>query len=111
MQKIDVFTHILPPKYLEALYKKTPEKRAAGAYYEVRRPGVRDLDMRLRIMDRFEGYGQIINIAEPTIEDGVIPASSSFPQDAGIFIHYIRSRDKNGFSPFPVLVQEIINFY
>jgi len=73
MQKIDVFSHILPAKYLEALYEKTPDKRAAGAYYDVRRPGVRDLDMRFRIMDRHEGYVQILCIAEPPVEDVADP--------------------------------------
>ena len=73
MQKIDVFSHILPAKYLKALSEKTPDKRAVGAYYDVRRPGVRDLDIRFRIMDRYEDYAQILCIAEPPVEDVANP--------------------------------------
>jgi aminocarboxymuconate-semialdehyde decarboxylase len=73
MQKIDCFTHILPAKYLQALFEKTPDKRAAGAYYDRTSPGVRDLDMRFRIMDRFDDYAQILCIAEPTVESVANP--------------------------------------
>ena len=73
MQKIDCFSHILPAKYLQALYDKTPDKRAAGAYYDVTSPGVRDLDMRFRIMDHHENYAQILSIAEPTVESVATP--------------------------------------
>ncbi len=72
MQKIDVFAHIAPAKYSEALYKNNPARRPAGGL-EPRRPGTRDLDMRFRIMDRHEGYVQILNIAGPPLEDVASP--------------------------------------
>ena len=74
MQKIDVFSHILPAKYLQALSEKTPERRASGAYYDIKSPGVRDLDLRFRIMDRNDGYTQILCIAEPAVENIANPA-------------------------------------
>jgi aminocarboxymuconate-semialdehyde decarboxylase len=68
MQKIDCFSHILPDAYLQALFKKTPDRSAAGAYYDKKCPGVRDLELRFRIMDHYDGYSQILCIAEPTVE-------------------------------------------
>ena len=68
MQKIDCFSHILPAAYLQALFEKTPDRSAAGAYYDKKCPGVRDLELRFRIMDRYNGYSQILCIAEPTVE-------------------------------------------
>jgi aminocarboxymuconate-semialdehyde decarboxylase len=65
MQKIDVFAHILPAKFVEALYKKTPARHALVNH----RPGICDLDMRFRIMDRHEGYTQILNISGPPLEE------------------------------------------
>ena len=70
MQKIDVFTHILPVKYLDALAEKTG-KRAAEALNGRRR--LSDLDIRFRIMDLNEGYVQILNIAGPPVEDVANP--------------------------------------
>jgi uncharacterized protein len=70
MQRIDVFTHILPVKYLDALAKKTG-KRAAEALNGRRR--LSDLDIRFRIMDLNEGYVQILNIAGPPVEDVANP--------------------------------------
>ena len=69
MQKIDVFAHILPAKYLDALYEKVPTRLATAALSARRRPGVRDLDIRFRIMDNNEGYTQILCMAKPPIED------------------------------------------
>lgn len=70
MQKIDTFTHILPIKYLDALLEKGG-KRASEALNSKQR--LSDLDIRFRIMDRHEGYSQILNIAGPPVEDVAAP--------------------------------------
>jgi aminocarboxymuconate-semialdehyde decarboxylase len=70
MQKIDVFTHILPEKYLDALASKT-DGRGTEALNARRR--LSDLDIRFRIMDLNEGYAQILNIAGPPVEDVANP--------------------------------------
>ena len=70
MQKIDVFSHILPSKYLDALSEKTGTK-AAEALNSKRR--LNDLDIRFRIMDRHQSYAQILNIAGPPVEDVADP--------------------------------------
>jgi predicted TIM-barrel fold metal-dependent hydrolase len=65
--KIDVFPHILPPRYFDRLLRVAPagltlRKRMAGI------PVLVDLDERLRIMDRYDGYVQVLTLANPPIE-------------------------------------------
>jgi hypothetical protein len=72
MLKIDAYAHILPQKYLEALYKKSSAKRDFGELVS-RRAGLHDLETRFRIFDRHEGYRQILTISEPPVEDVASP--------------------------------------
>src|ERR1700688_2943098 len=65
--KIDAFCHILPHNFHERLGKlsertSTIRKRALGI------PCMTDLDIRFRIMDRFENYVQVLSLAAPPIE-------------------------------------------
>jgi aminocarboxymuconate-semialdehyde decarboxylase len=69
MQKIDVFAHILPANFVKSIHKKIPGIIASTALSSRRRPGVRDLDIRFRIIERNEGYAQILCMAEPPVED------------------------------------------
>jgi hypothetical protein len=59
MWKIDAFCHILPFKYVEALRKKS--KAPMGVFHVGRfgagpQPAMVDVEARLRIMDRHDGY-------------------------------------------------------
>ncbi|HEV8640204.1 MAG TPA: amidohydrolase family protein [Methylomirabilota bacterium] len=65
--KIDIFPHILPRKYFDRMLQVAPQglhmqKRISGV------PVLVDLDQRLRIMDRYEGYVQVLTLAAPPIE-------------------------------------------
>ncbi len=73
MLMIDAFTHILPPKYLKARPASfnTRESLAYNSLFS--REALIDIDTRLRMMDRFDGYFQILNIAVPPVEDMVGP--------------------------------------
>ena len=67
MTKIDVFPHILPRRYFERMLAVAPpglalQKRMSGI------PVLVDVDLRFRIMDRYEGYVQILTLANPPIE-------------------------------------------
>ncbi len=65
--KIDVFPHILPKKYKEALYKIAP----SGFYIQdviETLPTLFDLEHRFRIMDKYEGLMQILTLSSPPIE-------------------------------------------
>ncbi|MEM3484349.1 MAG: amidohydrolase family protein [Candidatus Bathyarchaeia archaeon] len=65
--KIDIFAHILPPRY-----KKELEKLCGNGYYlkDVidTLPSLYDLSYRFRIMDKFEGLLHVITLSLPPIE-------------------------------------------
>ena len=74
---IDVFSHVLPPRYLEA------RTRAAGpgftsqyARYPAANPGLTSLDVRFGVMDQFPDVRQILTIAGPNIESVVAPSDA-----------------------------------
>src|SRR3954454_7411436 len=67
MRKIDVFTHIYPPAFCDRLMAvagdfKDVGKRSRGV------PMLYDLDERFRVMDRFDGYQQILSLPTPPLE-------------------------------------------
>ena len=67
--KIDIFAHILPPKYKETLDKESGPHSAA--FYNTQKvlPTLFDLDLRFRIMDKFEGYMQVLTLSMPPVEN------------------------------------------
>ena len=72
--KIDVFPHILPRKYFERLLAVAPpglalQKRMSGI------PVLVDLDLRFTMMDRWDGYVQVLTLANPPIEVVAPPAA------------------------------------
>ena len=68
--KIDVFAHILPKKYLEAYGKKN---KAVLDQVEVANRAVIDLEVRLRLMDRYPDVIQVLTLAQPPLEKFVEP--------------------------------------
>jgi aminocarboxymuconate-semialdehyde decarboxylase len=69
---IDVFPHIVPPKYLKALNKKAPSNVFVTKVM-ASSPTLTDLDIRFRIMDRYEGLVQVLTLGAPTLETVVGP--------------------------------------
>jgi len=69
---IDIYPHILPLKYKEALCKKLQpdsfDRKTIDAY-----PSLTDLNVRFKIMDKYEGLMQVLNLAGPAIQDVVGP--------------------------------------
>jgi aminocarboxymuconate-semialdehyde decarboxylase len=65
--KIDIFPHILPAKFMEALHKEN----GLGHFRHLHKviPTLFDLDYRFRIMDQFDGLMQVLNIAAPPVEN------------------------------------------
>ena len=74
-EKIDIFTHILPLKYREALDKKAEYTYLKEKTYPLF-PGVSDLEARFRVMDRYEGLKQVLTISLPALEMVVDVASA-----------------------------------
>ena len=70
--KIDIFSHILPPKYLESLNKKTK----LAEYRTTKNRANVDLDMRLKLMERNPDVLQVLTISITTIEAQLALADS-----------------------------------
>src|SRR5262245_61652211 len=73
--KIDVFPHVLPRRYFDRMLAIAPpgmalQKRMSGI------PVLVDLDLRLSMMDRHEGYVQVLTLANPPIEVVAGPATT-----------------------------------
>ena len=65
--KIDVFPHILPRRYFDRMLETAPpgmalQKRMSGI------PVLVNVEQRFRIMDRYEGYVQVLTLANPPLE-------------------------------------------
>jgi aminocarboxymuconate-semialdehyde decarboxylase len=69
--KIDAYAHIVPPKYREALYKVAPAMHDAQV---LRCPPLYDLDLRFRIMDRYEPIRQVLTLGRIPVEHAADPA-------------------------------------
>jgi len=70
LPKIDIFCHILPEKYVSAFKKKTD---AFAKSNELENAAVTDIDMRLRIMDRYPDVFQVLTVSLPPVESLVSP--------------------------------------
>jgi aminocarboxymuconate-semialdehyde decarboxylase len=74
--KIDVFNHIITPRYRQARLKVAPPKMRLQEQERVM-PALFDLDARFRAMDSAgDGYVQIINTANPPVELVAEPADA-----------------------------------
>ncbi len=70
-EKIDIFPHILPKKYNEALLKKS--RPCYNLEANRLRPALVDLDLRFKTMDRFGGLKNVLTLGAPPIEFAVSP--------------------------------------
>jgi len=66
--KIDVFAHIMPPKYKDALLAAAPANfpHKKGIIESV--PMIHDLKLRFQEMDKHEGLRQVLTMAQPPLE-------------------------------------------
>jgi predicted TIM-barrel fold metal-dependent hydrolase len=67
MRRIDVFNHIYPEAYFRRMMEVAPDYKDIGKRMR-NIPMLIDLDVRFRVMDRFEPYEQVLSIATPPIE-------------------------------------------
>ncbi len=63
--KIDIFTHVVPPKYRDVVSKILPSGRWQVT---LKLPTMWDLESRFRIMDKF-GVTHVITVANPGVEE------------------------------------------
>jgi predicted TIM-barrel fold metal-dependent hydrolase len=66
-EKIDAWTHIFPPAYFERLQSIATATGPLKRWMSLR--SLYDLDARFKIMDRFEGYRQVLTPSMPPVED------------------------------------------
>jgi len=65
--KLDIFNHIYPKKFYDRMLEVMPNGRDINK--RVREiPCMVDLDVRFRIMDKFDDYAQVICLGSPAIE-------------------------------------------
>jgi predicted TIM-barrel fold metal-dependent hydrolase len=58
--KIDIFPHVIPPRYVDAVAKALGrDPRTQGGY---QMPALWDLDLRFRILDKYEGLMQVLSL-------------------------------------------------
>lgn len=74
-RKIDIFNHVAPKPYLDLLREMLPKghgiiKRLSGL------PMLHDLEARVRMMDQWPGYQQVLTIAAPPVESVVSAADA-----------------------------------
>jgi len=76
--KLDIFPHIFPPRYWEKLSEIAQGDAAMKASIKrwLNIPVLHDLDARLRMMERFAGYKQVLTLSLPAIEFLADPAES-----------------------------------
>jgi predicted TIM-barrel fold metal-dependent hydrolase len=68
--KLDIFPHIFPPAFFQRM--KAMAERNPSLAAQIKRwlhiPVLWDLDARMRMMDKFPGYKQILTLSLPAIE-------------------------------------------
>jgi predicted TIM-barrel fold metal-dependent hydrolase len=74
---IDVFSHVLPPRYLQERNRRAGASFGSQyARYWKANPGLTDLDIRFRVMDAVPEVAQVLTIAGPNIESITTPADA-----------------------------------
>jgi predicted TIM-barrel fold metal-dependent hydrolase len=67
--KIDIFTHILPPKYKNVLYKYFGEKFTFEKQFLEKRTTLTDHSQRVKILDEYEDMVQVLSVTLPPLEE------------------------------------------
>ena len=74
---IDVFAHLLTPRYLAERNKRAGAGFGSQyAKYWKANPGLTDLDIRFRVMDKYPEVVQILTIAGPNVESITSPTDA-----------------------------------
>jgi predicted TIM-barrel fold metal-dependent hydrolase len=70
-ERLDGWTHILPPAYLTLLRRRHSETGRLKRWLTL--TTLHDLDARFRLMDRFRDYRQLLTLSMPPIEELLPP--------------------------------------
>ncbi|MGE3937020.1 MAG: amidohydrolase family protein, partial [Rhodospirillaceae bacterium] len=64
--KLDIYNHVFPVKFFEKMQDVIPNKGPIKRWLNI--PMLYDVDARLKIMERFGEYQQILSLSAPPIE-------------------------------------------
>src|SRR5262245_63679448 len=78
---IDVFSHVLPPRYLAERNRRAGTRLATqyGKYFRAN-PGLTDLEVRFRSMDKYPDVTHLLTIAGPNVESVLDPADAALAE-------------------------------
>ncbi|MBI2851120.1 MAG: amidohydrolase family protein [Chloroflexi bacterium] len=78
--KIDIFTHIIPPKYKEALLRRADQRFYTENWDKViaGTPALTDIDNRFRVLEKYEGLSQVLTVASPALEETASPENAEY---------------------------------
>lgn len=71
--KIDIFSHILPERYLAAFIEKA---KPGARFSEARNRANCEIDVRLRLMNRYPDVLQVLTVSRPPLETHVTPGDA-----------------------------------
>jgi aminocarboxymuconate-semialdehyde decarboxylase len=74
--KIDIFTHVMLPKYKQAIYKYA-DKFATEKAVQDKRPTLTDREARLRTLGEFDDVVQVLSTTMPPLEETVSPKEAA----------------------------------
>ncbi len=72
--KLDIFPHIFPRRYFDRMVEVAPDRGAIKRWLNI--PVLYDLEARLRMMEEFGDYQQILTLSLPAIEFVAGPETS-----------------------------------
>jgi predicted TIM-barrel fold metal-dependent hydrolase len=75
--KLDAFCHVLPKRYFDRLQQSSSERAANLVKRTASIRSLWDIDERLRVIDPFDEYAQIISLAAPPLEALGDPAETA----------------------------------
>jgi len=75
--KIDVFAHVMPRKYMDAIYQRAGINDVAKSRDEFMRT-LWDMNLRFEIMDKYEGLVHVLTPSGPTLERNASPKDAAY---------------------------------
>jgi predicted TIM-barrel fold metal-dependent hydrolase len=78
--KVDIFAHIIPMKYKEALFKKANQNFYSGIFDQVinNTASLLDVDGRLRLIDKHDELMQVLTLSSPPVEEIANPEDAVY---------------------------------
>ena len=73
--KVDAFAHIMPAKVADEIYKRGGEQPGIQLMQLMLKahPTLSNLDHRFRIMDKYDGYMQVLTLSAPVLDELLNP--------------------------------------